>query len=48
MIQTQCRRPARRRVAYPLAGPNRSGALSRALETRGLGHVDPEAIAPTL
>ncbi len=48
MIQAQCRRPARRRVAYPLAGSNRSSASSKVLETRGLGHVDPEAIAPTL
>ncbi len=48
MIQTQCRRPVRRRVAYPLAGPNRSGALSRALEARGLGQVHREAVAPTL
>ncbi len=48
MIQTLCRRPGRRRVACPLAGSNRSGALSKALDARGLGHVDPEAIAPTL
>ena len=48
MAQAQYRRPARGRVAYPVAGSNRSGASSKALETRGLGHVDPEAIAPTL
>ncbi len=48
MIQTQCRRAVRRRVAYPLAGSSRSGALRRALETRGLGQVHREAVAPTL
>ncbi len=48
MIQTKCWRPVRRRVAYPLAGPNRSGALRRALEPRCVGQVHREAVAPTL
>ncbi len=48
MIQAQYRRPARSRVAYPLAGSNRSGTLSKALGTRGLGEAHPEAVAAAL
>ncbi len=48
MIQAQYRRPARSQVAYPLAGLNRSGTLSKALGTRGLGETHPEAVAAEL